>query len=831
MEYGWLTSVLLLLSLSLVPFLLPMGDAIPEPAKPLSNPKPARAHSRVVLIIVDGLAYRRATNKAYMPYLCDRRSTAAFGQGLASFPTITPTGLRGILGGHRMVSEPQSPTGMRTAAEADSILARASAAGLKAFVIGQFSWPPLFPAGHGAQLTVIPYYGLVIRHEHGPRDIVSQYDAQVLAAAQPVLRGERGSWDFLVLHFFEPDSIGHECGTAGGVYQIHLRWLDRQIETLSRTLAKGPPTTFLLLADHGAADDGTHGGLSSADREVPFMLWGAGIVPGKLGTFPLYDAAPTLAALLGVPPPAFTEGWPKLQAMRTGAKEKAAILRDLARQRQRRWAAVRESYPWAGGSPTVRITQLEKLYQSKKYVSAANVAESCIRDLDKGMEDALPEKWLWRLIAALWALVFAACFGLAWREASIRTVKVTASLSAACLSLLVFPLMHPSSWAMASGLVMVASVGIMIMTLIATIGTDSGLDAYGWALWWAAFVGLAFQEIVDVSLWSWLVLGGLFIGRALHLNRQNAATTALSLGAVLGCLILSSGSPAVDVSALRSLLPAFRWAAMAHVDWEVVSVFLLAGWLVGAYLPFVRFNDGPKPWTAYAWVVVPMIGAAALSHLIPLVSGWNWLLCAASLAALARMRPEPHLRGMWLSAVALAFYHSLSDDRQWCLLALAVAAGWALAWKTRDAHPMWEGLGLLGIGLWSFKLSGASLSFSHITVAEGYRAMGAGWHPYLLFAVLALKPVTAIGAPTLPRLAIRPFYSMLGIVPLLGALSAGNLSMMWWGRFMVGNAEKLTDTAEFAQAEFVLLLVWILLGFWVAIRAFDLVSRRVARPA
>ncbi len=133
------------------------------------------------------------------------------------------------------------------------------------------------------------------------------------------------------------------------------------------------------------------------------------------------------------------------------------------------------------------------------------------------------------------------------------------------------------------------------------------------------------------------------------------------------------------------------------------------------------------------------------------------------------------------------------------------------------------------MGLWSYSLSGGRLSFSSITVAEGYRVLGEGWHPYILMALLTLKPLAAIGAPIMPRLSVRPLYSTLGTLPLLGALSAGNLSLLWWDRFMSGANLKFMDQSEFAQTIFVLILAWGVILIWATVRAMDAVSARLRR--
>lgn len=828
-DYGWITSVLLLLFLSLIPLLLPMADAVPEPVRPDDRPIAARKHPRVVIMMVDGLGYRKAVKSHLMPYLEGRIPISAFGMALASFPTITPTGLRAIFSGHRMTSEPQLPTGMKTSPELDSVMSRATAAGLKTFVIGQFAWPPLFPGLHGAQFVMIPYKGPSLKYDYGKRSMVLNYDDLVLQAAAPILAGERGPWDLLVLHLFETDSIGHATGTEDSLYTEHLPWLDHKIEDLSRSIQEEQPTTFLLVADHGQAFDGAHGGLSDVERQVPFMMWGADVVPGDLGTFPLYNAAATMCALLGIPPPAQSEGRPMLAGMQTTSRQRAEILLDLARQRARRWQALKSVLPKLPGNPPAGIAEIEGILRAKKYDVAAARADGLVQFIDSSIEDALPGKWLWRLIAALWAIIFAACFSLAWRQVEIKTAAATSFLSVACVVLLAFPLLRPNFWGWASAIVLAACVGILLLTLIPGLTVESGLDRFGWGLWWCALLGMGARGVLDIGLWSGFILAGLFVGRGLHLTKKNAATTALSLLAVLACAVASAGTPSVDVSPLRSHLPSFYWPLLAGLDWRPAAGAVLAVLLAGGYFAFVRYNEGPHPRLTYALIMSPLVAACALMQWAPTSGAWSWAACAVSLVGLVVLSPSQAVRGMWLSAICLTYYRTMTDERQWCLLALAVLAGCCLAWKTRDAHPLWEGMGLLAIGLWSFKQAGGQLSFSSITVAEGYRVLGEGWHPYALLIVLTLKTLAAIGAPIMPRMAVRPLYSMLGILPLMGALSAGNLSLLCWNWVGHGGNIRFTDDKGFAQTIFVLILTWCLLGLWAAVRALEVVPARLRR--
>ena len=825
-EYGWTASLALLLYLSVLPLLLPKADAIPDNALPAAKSAAARPHARVVLIIVDGLGYGKAVNRTFMPLFVERIKTSAFGMGIASFPTITPSGLRSILSGHRMSAEPQLPTGVSTPPEADSVMSRAVAAGLKVYAVGQFTWPPIFPDGHGANLTIIPYTGISIHFDHSSQESLSQYDTQVLHAAEPVLRGAKGRWDLLILHMFESDPIAHAIGTQQPIYRNHLRVVDLKIDELSKRLQAQAPTTFVMLADHGQADDGSHGGMTRIERQVPFMMWGSGIKASKLGTFPLYNAAPTVSALLGVMPPSQTEGWPMVAGFQMSDQRKADIMVDLLRQRMARWKAFIAAWPWISTKPLERSRALEHLYALKKYAIAARGIELHIRGTDRFIEDSMPETWLWRLIGAAWLLVFAGCFGLAWREIEPRIGKAIAGLGAACLLLVLLPVLWPAAWGWGSTLVLACALAILILTIVPGLRGGSDLEKFGWALLWASMLGIAFQDFLDISLWSWLVLAGLFVGRALHLTRQNRTTTLLSLASAATCALLVCGRRSPDSSLVRSLLPSFQLAFTTAPSWLLLDLFLMLVTLGVGYLYFVRWNADERRWLWFGPALAPLAVSFAAAVWSPAAAPWVWLMCLLSLAAYVVLRPAEPLRGLWLSALALAYYRTLASDMSWGFLALAVLTGWGLAWESRDAHPLWEGVGLIGIGLWAFKCCGGNITFSQISVEEGFRTIGNGWHPYLVIALLAFKVIAAISAPILPRLASRSLSSTLGIMPIIGALSAGNLTMIWWDRFQIAGSERLGDHVEFARVVFALILAWLILALWLQIRAMEWLSRR-----
>ena len=71
-------------------------------------------------------------------------------------------------------------------------------------------------------------------------------------------------------------------------------------------------------ADHGGS--GTHhGGPSREELEIPWIISGPGIVPGKKlkGTVNTFDTAPTIAYVFGLTPPKCWIGKPVLEAFKS----------------------------------------------------------------------------------------------------------------------------------------------------------------------------------------------------------------------------------------------------------------------------------------------------------------------------------------------------------------------------------------------------------------------------------------------------------------------------------------------------------------------------------
>src|SRR5205085_2370798 len=112
-------------------------------------------------------------------------------------------------------------------------------------------------------------------------------------------------------------------------YRQACRELDAMVARIAAQLQ--PSDSLVVTADHGHIAFGGHGGNEPRVRSVPLILAGHGVAAGhSLARVSNLDVAPTVAALLGIAPPARALGGPlvELLAPDRGGPELAA--RDLA---------------------------------------------------------------------------------------------------------------------------------------------------------------------------------------------------------------------------------------------------------------------------------------------------------------------------------------------------------------------------------------------------------------------------------------------------------------------------------------------------------------------
>jgi hypothetical protein len=110
------------------------------------------------------------------------------------------------------------------------------------------------------------------------------------------------------IHFGKIDDAGHAHGAASPEYAEAAARGGRLVARLAGEMDLSRET-LIVLADHGHRDRGGHGGREPEVTGAYFLAVGAGVRHGvRLPEAPMRDLAPTLARLLGLPPPRDNRG-------------------------------------------------------------------------------------------------------------------------------------------------------------------------------------------------------------------------------------------------------------------------------------------------------------------------------------------------------------------------------------------------------------------------------------------------------------------------------------------------------------------------------------------
>jgi predicted AlkP superfamily pyrophosphatase or phosphodiesterase len=124
--------------------------------------------------------------------------------------------------------------------------------------------------------------------------------------------------DFTFIYLGLTDEIGHRYGWMSAEYLQAIAVADQAMaHVFARLEAAGmaESTACLLTSDHGGHGHG-HGDDCVEDMTIPWVLSGPGVKPGATlsSAVKIYDTAPTIAALLGLPIPKEWQGQPLVEA-------------------------------------------------------------------------------------------------------------------------------------------------------------------------------------------------------------------------------------------------------------------------------------------------------------------------------------------------------------------------------------------------------------------------------------------------------------------------------------------------------------------------------------
>ena len=294
--------------------------------EPTTAPAPKRLSHRVVVVIIDGLRLRESYG---LPYLQSLRKLGIDASAVSHYPTFSRPNYVTIVTG-----VPPRYSGVRTnhynrAVRLDSVMDRANASGLSSAYVGNVSngLPVMFTR---PQVVVGEALLPTIEFSSDFADMYfTRWPGGFEVGARRALSGKHS---LIVLLPGDVDEAGHEFGADSDEYRAAARFVDHKLQSVLGSLDL-TRDTVVVMADHGHTDSGGHGGLEPEVLDVPLILAGAGIRPGAaLHQALLVDVAPTIATLLGLPPPTHGIGQTLTDALNI-TEQAAEALHDNDKQR------------------------------------------------------------------------------------------------------------------------------------------------------------------------------------------------------------------------------------------------------------------------------------------------------------------------------------------------------------------------------------------------------------------------------------------------------------------------------------------------------------------
>jgi hypothetical protein len=331
----------------------PTPFGLPPREPPVGGPALAE---RVVLLLVDGLSHARSLD---LPGLNALRQRGADYLCTAGLPSLSNPG-RGVLftGAWQEIHGQITNFNVRPL-RVDTVFDEARRAGLRVGVAGTPSTLALI--GRPPDRVVPEPPGEPGTYRQILLGLEDEEEAAVTLAADRSVR----------LAFIEvnaTDDAGHLRGAASLEYRTIAQGADRVLQGIASRLDPSRDA-FVVTSDHGHTAGGGHGGPERSVVEIPLVFAGAGIRPGIRGEARQIDVAPTVSALLGVPPPASNQG----RILTSALEPRDGMLHPLCLQREafvRHYASVlglSESVPGcAGETDAAALAALDATEQRAK---------------------------------------------------------------------------------------------------------------------------------------------------------------------------------------------------------------------------------------------------------------------------------------------------------------------------------------------------------------------------------------------------------------------------------------------------------------------------------
>jgi hypothetical protein len=438
----------------------------PAAAQPVATPPAPRLAERVWLIILDGL---RDDAVAAMP------SLSRFAEGgvrrtlLAAFPSYTFGGITAFATGVEPRDSGVRLNGGRVRPPYDTLARAAARSGVATLV--------------------------AVQSRRNARLVDARIGHTLPAVAPAETIGRPIARELIWMQLDDIDIAGHAYGAASPRYAEAARRVDAQLAPLLAAIDLSREAV-VIVSDHGQVDGGGHGGAEHAARAGVLVAAGAGVRRGL--TLPPargVDVCSTVAALLGIAPPADNLGAPMLDLVsgdgaRIGAP--ARVQRADAERRLDRPA-------------------LERARAERQRLRVAVAALAAVLLMFVWL---VPESWRPSPLDLVPALVYATVFASGWLVAGYRLswtlprgeahfVLETALLGAGAAAIaLVFaraPLLGASDGRTLCRAALVWPLAIVVAAATAPAGVDPA---------WLASPRESFTYVAVATAAFWLALAG-----------------------------------------------------------------------------------------------------------------------------------------------------------------------------------------------------------------------------------------------------------------------------------------------------------------------------------
>ena len=410
-SYIWATGLIN----SLYTYRSPLHATPPQPG-PAVGPAISQ---KVVLVLIDALRYDTSTNTTVMPFLNQLRTRGASALMHSRVPSYSEPGYTVLMSGAwpdisdgpaMNLDYADIPTWTQ-----DNLFSAAHRAGLTTAVSGYNWFEKLIPQADVTDSFYTP-----------GEDAAADND--VVAAALPMLSGPD---NLVLIHIDQVDYAGHhQGGPISPNWNAAAARADKLLQQIAATLDFSRDT-LVVFSDHGQIDRGGHGGQDPITLLEPFIMTGAGVVPGSYPDVQMVDVAPTAGLLLGTNVPASNEGHPLTNMLTVPADELASLQSALQSQQGKLLA----SYLAAIDAPARAAQGADVVSATQSVIDAARAdrlgRERAVRFVVVILLALIPavvlflrkeKQALWMLAAAL---VYVALFNFRYAVLSGRTYSLS----------------------------------------------------------------------------------------------------------------------------------------------------------------------------------------------------------------------------------------------------------------------------------------------------------------------------------------------------------------------------------------------------------------------